>query len=231
MKRTGKSVISVLISALILVLALVGNTDVKTVHAAQHAKGVKMGFHKEIAINRSEKILKGLCLFHKWSLRNTSGDGCESDIVEHYVCVKCGKTKEKTITTAGNHDFTTPTCTSSAVCRKCGARGRGPLGHDWTVATCDSSATCKRCGVKGEGPLGHMWTSPTCTDPSRCIRCGKSKGPVPGHCFIQATCTVPQLCMRCGMSYGEPLGHEWKEGTDTSTEKCKRCGVIRGSTN
>lgn len=107
-------------------------------------------------------------------------------------------------------------------------------GHDWTEATCTTAAVCKKCGAEGEKALGHSFSEATCTAPKTCTRCHITEGSALGHKWSKATCAKKSTCERCKATQGDYAKHTWRDWKvtrkATHTEKgkkeriCKVCG-------
>ena len=120
--------------------------------------------------------------------------------------------------------------------------------HDWSDPTCTVAATCKKCGRTQGDPLGHDWHEATCTEPKTCARCGEVEGKALGHdvktwkTTKAATCTAEGeetgTCDRCKEVQKRSIAkidHEFGEWKTTkapsctaegeSTRACKACGL------
>ncbi len=130
--------------------------------------------------------------------------------------------------------------------------------HDMAPATCTSPAVCRKCGKVLGMAEDHTEVilsgyKPTCTEPgltegSYCAVCGEILTeqrtiPAVGHVSEtdparEATCTEPGLtegahCSLCGEILQEQteipaLGHDWEEATQSQPRTCRRCGLTEG---
>ena len=150
------------------------------------------------------------------------------------------KTSESKVTEC-NHSFTNATCTSAAVCKKCGKTSGSALGHSY------SGGNCKNCGKKDpdytysvETPVSnnhtHYYSSST-TKEATCgeegvktfkCSCGDSYTEAISkksyHDWEYATCTAPKTCKVCGKTEGEATEHSYY--SDGKCGECKKVNPI-----
>lgn len=103
------------------------------------------------------------------------------------------------------------------------------FGHHWIDATCTSPAVCSRCGEENGEPLPHQYLDPTCTDPQICALCGEAYGVALGHDFVGGDCVTPGTCSRCGLTDTDVQNHDWMAATYTAPMTCSRCGATEGN--
>ncbi len=84
--------------------------------------------------------------------------------------------------------------------------------HSGGSATCTTAAVCEKCGESYGEANGHTWADATCTDPKTCTveGCGATEGEANGHTWADATCTDPKTCTveGCGAKEGT-AGHKY----------------------
>ena len=188
---------------------------------------------------------------HDYQLDEAASTGATCTVPgnKHYVCSKCGKTKDETIPAPGHVEEDIPavpaTCTEGGwtagkKCSVCQAvlvepQQTGPLGHDFTVFVETVEPKCEeggydvyKCSREGcnetthkneTAARGHDWV----------------QGEVTGNC--EEVGTVHYTCSRCSATKtedGAVIQHVWVK-QDTSVdptctagghldERCERCG-------
>lgn len=55
--------------------------------------------------------------------------------------------------------------------------------HSWQTATCTTPAICAKCGEIAGSAQGHRWQEATCEAPRSCIECGTTEGAALGHIY------------------------------------------------
>ncbi len=142
------------------------------------------------------------------------------------TCTDCYYVSSTYIAPGSSHTGGTATCTSKAICTRCGEGYGSYASHVGGTATCTTKKVCTRCDESYGQPLGHTpgGSTATCTSPQTCSRCGATLQSALGHTGGTATCTAAKICTRCDKSYGSSLGHTpGADATCTTAQTCKRC--------
>lgn len=101
-----------------------------------------------------------------------------------------------------NHEWQEATCVNPMTCLKCGKTKGKTIDHTWLDATCSEPQTCVFCGKVEGTALEHAWKEATCTYPKTCIVCGATVGEVLDHKWMEATEELPETCAICGETRG-----------------------------
>lgn len=117
-------------------------------------------------------------------------------------CTGCGEEQ---------HEWISATCTSPAMCIRCGMTQGEPYGHDWSEANCTEARICNRCGMTQGASLGHAWSNAKCTEVPKCTRCGID-GTASDHVISYEVVKMPN-CIEAGLKKGicEVCGEEFEE--------------------
>ena len=135
----------------------------------------------------------------------------------------------KPVLPACEHAGGQATCTSKAVCEKCGEAYGEVLGHDLVIdeakdPTCTEAGLtagehCSRCDYKvaqeAVDALGHKWNDATCTSAKTCSVCGATEGEALKHSYNEGVVTTEPTCTEKGIKTftctAEGCGHSYTE--------------------
>ncbi len=135
----------------------------------------------------------------------------------------------KPVLPACEHAGGQATCTSKAVCEKCGEAYGEVLGHDLVIdeakdPTCTEAGLtagehCSRCDYKvaqeAVNALGHKWNEATCTSAKTCSVCEATEGEALKHSYNAGVVTTEPSCTEKGIKTftctAEGCGHSYTE--------------------
>ena len=118
-------------------------------HVVNEPTCTENGMNKEVCTvcgTENPNTILTTALGHDYTRRIVSDPGCVTDGQATHVCNRCNDTFVETINATG-HNFSDPTCTSSAVCSTCGTHTGSALGHT------TSTGNCSRCGYNFTPPI------------------------------------------------------------------------------
>ncbi len=98
--------------------------------------------------------------------------------------------------------------------------------HEYTTATCSTPQVCKKCGKETDKFGDHSWKG-SCGADEKCSICGIYSGRKISHNWSEATCTSPKTCRNCGSASGQALGHNYDAPTTIKESSCQSAGILR----